>query len=715
MLKMANVPGHRCAATAITLALAAFAAASLPAQAVENSTVTDEIIVWGKGYGSNVAGTKTLVPLRETPNTVTVIDRERIELQNLVTLEDLATQTVGITVTGVSSENPSFLSRGFSIDNYLIDGVPGIGGVAFPAVVPDLFLYERVEVLRGPAGLFSGSGSPAGSINLVRKRPLDEARISGSVGYGSWDNYRAEVDISQPLTADGSIKARVGALYHDQDQFYDVAHRRRQLAYGVVEFDLTTDTTLTTGGHYENFKPAIQTGLPGYRGGGLLDVRRSTYLGADWNRLESDVWQAYAELRHDFGGGWVGRVTGQYTDIKRDDVYAYIGSQPVTPTNGWTNHIDYLGLYESDLWSVDANAVGSIRAFGRDHDVVVGGDYQRRGYDNLYGRTSNITRIDVFNPNNAVDEHEIPLNGGTSDVTEQYGVYGQTRIKPLDGTTLVLGGRLSWWDYETVNIYPTRGTPTGYSEKGEFTPYFGLVQDLASNVSAYVSYADIFTPQSQRTADGKQIDPMSGRQLEGGIKTNVLDDRLLLSAAIYRIEQTNRAYADPDNTGFYLALGEVESKGIELEANGRLTDNWTINAGYALNKNKYKRDATASNEGQSAQPVIPKHSFKLFTNYSVTEGMLDGLSLGGGVNWLSETEGGLPASRVASGIGTLVEQDSYAVFSLRAGYKINENVSVNANLENAFDKVYYARISATGRGNFYGTPRNFHLSIKATY
>jgi outer membrane receptor for ferric coprogen and ferric-rhodotorulic acid len=271
------------------------------------------------------------------------------------------------------------------------------------------------------------------------------------------------------------------------------------------------------------------------------------------------------------------------------------------------------------------------------------------------------------------------------------------------------------WDYETTTTYPRRTAPVGYDQKAEFTPYLGVVQDLTGNLSAYASYADIFTPQSQRTVTNKQLDPMRGKQLEAGLKSNLLDDRLLLSAAIYRIEQSNRAYADPDNTGFYLALGEVESKGIELEANGRLTENWTLNAGYAFNKNKYKRDASRTNEGQSAQPVIPKHSFKLFTNYSITDGSLEGLSLGGGVNWLSATEGGLAANRVANGIATLVQQDAYAVFSLRAGYKLTETISINANLENALDKVYYARINATGRGNFYGAPRNFFVSLRAAY
>lgn len=204
--------------SSILLASAAFVGAPLraPAEkpmAVETSTgsddaqKSDEIMVIGKSYGRAVG--KTLTPLKDTPNTITVIDRDQIEAQNLFTLEDALTATNGITVNGVGSEDPSFFSRGFAITNYLIDGVPSFA-FNFPSAVPDLFFYDRLEVLRGPAGLFSGSGNPAGSINMVRKRPLDAFRMQASAGAGSYDNLRFELDVSTPIGSKAGL--RVGAM-----------------------------------------------------------------------------------------------------------------------------------------------------------------------------------------------------------------------------------------------------------------------------------------------------------------------------------------------------------------------------------------------------------------------------------------------------------------------------------------------------------------------
>ena len=214
----------------VNVLLASVAAIGLafPACAKEDPAVdpdaaaqrAEEIIVVGKSYGQEVG--KTVTPLQDVPNTITVIDRLQIEAQNLLSLEDALTAANGITVTGVGSEDPSFMSRGFAINNYLVDGVSTLA-FNFPSVVPDLFFYERLEVLRGPAGLFSGSGNPAGSINLVRKRPLDGFRVQASAGYGSWNNFRGELDVSAPLGS--GVGVRGGVKVQDQDQFFDTAHR----------------------------------------------------------------------------------------------------------------------------------------------------------------------------------------------------------------------------------------------------------------------------------------------------------------------------------------------------------------------------------------------------------------------------------------------------------------------------------------------------------
>lgn len=700
------------AVVGVGVVAAALAATQARAEADEAPhTVSELVLVGAKDVGA--AGAKAATPIKEIPQTVTVIGRQRIEEQNLFTLEDLMTQTPGVTVTGISPESPSFLSRGFAIDAYLLDGVAGIG---YPGSTPDLAIYDRVEVLRGAASLYSGTASPAGSINLVRKRPTAEFQASGAALAGSWSNYRIEGDVSGPLAWSGRLRGRLVGAYQDQDMFYDVAHKRRTILYGALAYDLTPRTTLTLGAHYQDFQPANQTGLPGYTTGGLLKVRRSTFLGADWNRFQTKDTVAFVELAHDLGGDWRVRATAQTGQQERMDKYAYVGNGAVTPTNGWTNQIAYYGDNFTRRTSFDLNLGGPVELFGATHDLLVGADHQT--YDNKYveWRHSSFARINVFDPVTNVPEPNYQPNGGGQTATEQTGLYANARLRPFASTTLVLGGRLSWYE-SASRSGGTRATPTNppqpwtfsawstFKVEREFTPYVGIVHDLTPNWSLYASYADSFTPQSARTVDGAFLDPIVGRQYEAGVKGEVLDGRLLLSAAAYRINQVNRAQPDPEHEGFSIATGEVVSKGVELEATGRIGDNWSLSAGYAYNKNEYEKDVT--NGGKPFTLISPEHSAKLYTNYRFTEGALKGFDLGLGVNAYGEMVGGTRP--------IAVRQPAYAVANLNLGYRLNERMLLRLSVNNLFDTTYYARISGVGRGNYYGEPRNVVLSLRATY
>ncbi len=723
----------------------------------ERRDSSQDIIVLGKSYGVEVG--KTVTPLKDVPNTITVIDRQQLEEQNLFTLEDALTATVGITVTGVGSEDPSYVSRGFNISNYLVDGAPTLA-FAFPGVVPELFAYDRLEVLRGPAGLFSGSGNPAGSVNLVRKRPLDHFNVDISAGAGSWNNFRFEMDVSSPIGEVAGVRA--GVMAQDQDQFFDTAHRNRVGGFLVGDVDLGPDTTFTAGVYYDQFKPSIQSGLPGIRGGddgsegSLLDIDRSVYLGADWNRFKSETWSGFAEIAHRLNDRWMLRASGQISDVDRVDVYSYIGNQPVTETNGVTNHIAYRGDSFAKTRSLDLNAVGGFGLFGRDQTLIVGADYQESDYSSYYTRLSNYAKIDIYNP---VSPLEPPLNpygpsvyypvqgtnavcpdtsvrqtpepancvlqnyGATNTQVEQYGVYGQMRLSPVEGLTLVGGGRLTWWETENTVLLPTLATPTGYKVKAKFTPYAGVVFDATNQLNFYASYADSFTPQaapSGRTRpDGKDIEPLIGEQYEFGSKLSLMDDKLLLSLAGYQITQTNRLFNDPDDATVVLQIGKVRARGIETEARGEILPGWRVNGGYSFTRTKYLEDANPLYEGMSLVPIVPKHMVKLFTNYAPVDGALEGFSVGGGLTWFSATWGGTPG--VLNDDGTLrtrssvVRQDAYIVADLRAGYQVSEQVSFSVNVNNVFDRHYYSRISSTGRGNYYGTPRSVFATFRYNF
>lgn len=729
---------------AMVAAVPALAEPVVPADEEADAQRGEEIIVVGKSYGQAVG--KTVTPLKDVPNTITVIDQAQLQQRNLFTLEDALTVTNGVTVTGISSEDPSYLSRGFTINNYLVDGVPTFA-FGFPAVVPDLFLYDRVEVLRGPAGLFSGAGNPAGSINLVRKRPLDTFAVSALAGYGSFRNVRGEVDVSTPL--DDRSGLRLGAMAQDQDQFFDVAHRYRFAAFGVADTEIGDRTTLTVGGNYDLFKPAIQSGLPGVVGGAdgsdgrLLDVDRSTYLGADWNRFRSESWSGFVELAHRVSDRWTLRATGLLTNVDRIDIYSYIGNQPVTPANGGTtNHIAYRGDSAMQTRSFDFNGVGSFPAFGRDQTLILGADYQASSATSDFTRLSNYARINVFDP---VSPAEPPLDpygplpafqgpngpvtqvyGGSQTEIEQYGLYGQMRLSPLAGLTLVGGGRMTWWDTTITTTRVATGTiplPGRYSFDERFTPYAGVVWDVTGDLNLYASYADSFTPQAppagRSLPGGGAVEPLIGEQYEVGSKLSLMDKRLLLSAALYQITQTNRLFNDPNEPTLAYQIGKVRARGIEAEASGEILPGWRINGGYTFTRTKYLEDANPVLEGLSLLPVIPEHMVKLFSNYEAGDGPLAGASIGAGVTWFDGTWSGNPPVYNANGTlrtpSTIVRQGSYAVADLRAGYRITDNLSLALNVNNLFDRTYYARISSTGRGNYYGSPRTVFASVRVNF
>lgn len=259
---------------------------------------------------------------RETPQSVTVITRQRMDDQQLNSIRDVLENTTGVSSTVLDSERVNYYSRGFSIDNFLYDGVPTTSGGAFgPGEgVLDTAFYDRVEDVRGATGLLQGVGEPSASINLVRKRPLREFSATGSLGLGRWDNYRGMLDVSTPLTSDGRVRARVVGSYQDRKSFQDRFSQERRAFYGVVDIDLTSSTTLTVGHEHQNNEPKGATwgGLPlFFSDGSRTDWSRSKNPAAEWNTWESRTNTSFARLEQRFDNGWNLRVNA---DRKRREV-----------------------------------------------------------------------------------------------------------------------------------------------------------------------------------------------------------------------------------------------------------------------------------------------------------------------------------------------------------------------------------------------------------
>lgn len=657
-------------------------------------------------YSSRIAsvGAKAPVTLREIPQSVSVITRQRIEDQNMTRLEDAMRRTTGVTVLTNDSGRSSIFARGFELDNYMVDGLPSTLSSQM-GTQPDLAMFDSIEVLRGPAGLFGGSGEPGGTVNLTRKRARDKFGANGSVTAGSWDSYRTEADATGPLGESKKVRGRVVAAYQNSDSFVNVAHNEGQTGYGTLEFDLTPNTTLSLASSRQDRDITPFNGLPAYADGRMLDVDRSTFIGADWNRFNSVAADHLAELEHRFDDGGFVKTSMRYTDRDTDFKYAYAGGA-VNGAGNFSNMTMFAREYGEEALALDAHVSRPFQAFGLTHNVLAGVDYRESDQRTRFGTRTIAGTYSVTNFNSAAIVEQTPnYTTRTNTLYQQYSTYGQLRIKPVAPLTAVIGGRLGNYEISQDNLVNNTNTTQKY--KGEFTPYAGLVLDLNDNLSAYASHTEIFQPQTTNRVGNVLIDPQEGAQQEIGLKGEYLDNRVTTQLALFQSDIKNRAVTDSANAGFSVA-GDVKTRGIEAEVAGTVMPGWEVSAGYSYLISEYQ----SAPMGQTYNTWTPKHTVQLWTKYMFEGGDLDGFSVGGGMRAVSGYYGqatGTSASGVRWG------QDAYQVFDAQLGYKLTENVDATFTVNNLLDEVYYARTASATTFNYYGDPRSFWLKVGAKF
>ncbi|MFA5632184.1 MAG: TonB-dependent siderophore receptor [Porticoccaceae bacterium] len=691
-------------------------------------TVRVEGVTEGTGsYTTGLTNTATRLDLslRETPQSVTVVTRQRIEDQGLNEIKDVLQQATGVYVSqggALGSDLNTVYSRGFMLENYQVDGVPQGTRFGYRGDVADTVLFDRVEVLRGASGLLSGVGEPSGAVNMVRKLPTADFQAHATARYGSWDHHRVEGDISGPLTAGGRVRGRVVSAWQDSEDFIDRLGLEKKVLYGVVETDVGSSTLVTAGIEYQDIETVggDRAGMPFFLlDGSPIGLPRSANAGADWASALRRNLTYIASVEHFFDNGWRLELDLERAERRYDNIMA--GALLLN----WLGGMDYsAGRWAGDgtLDSARFHAIGPYQLLGREHELVLGvshshsdddgGNYNddyysddpltvEQFYDFVRTGGSGFGRLDVS-----------AAGGGSRNYDWQSGAYLATRLKPADAVTVLLGARLSNWKtrrdrYDTEGAV-TRGPST--EVKDEVTPYAGIVVDVTDYLSVYASYTDIFKPASQRDANGDLLDPAVGSNLEGGVKLAFFDDRLNISGAYYRTKKDNVPEYVPGPGGsvnygptgdyVYEGIDGTKTTGFELEIAGQLTPRWEVGGGYSHTD---PRDAN----GERRLAYVPSDTFKLFSAYRLT-GVLEGVTVGGNLLWQDSLENDCVASS-CSHLG----QGGVTTVDLMAAYRITSNLSATLNVNNLFDKSYFNSLG--GNGVWYGTPRSAFLSLRYSY
>lgn len=648
------------------------------------------------------AGTKMSMVPRDIPQSVSIISQQRMQDQDLQTLGEVMTNTTGITASNIDSDRSDYYARGFLINNYLYDDIPtSISNLwNFGDAGSDTAIYQRIEVVRGATGLMTGTGNPSAAINMVRKH-ADSREFQGSVSgsYGSWDKQRLVTDLSAPLTASGNVRGRVIAGYQDNDTWLDRYHTRKKFLYGTVDADLTDNTTLSLGYDYQESDTDDPTwgGLPTwYSDGSRTHYDRETNPAPDWSYSNHESKKVYADLTHRFSNGWQARLNGTHAESDFDSKLMYASGFPDKTTGSGVNAYGGWNKGKRKLDSVDTYATGPFELFSRSHELMVGASYSRQN-NHYYNSQSMLSEADIGNYNQWNGSVADPVWSDwvdySNDTIRQKSVYAATRLSLTDPLSLIVGARYTNWRAEGS---------TATSDKSDVTPYAGLVYDINDTWSAYASYTSIFQPQTVRDSNGAYLDPVTGKNYEAGLKADWYNGRLTASFAVFRIEQDNVAQSEntyipgTTETAYRAADGTV-SKGVEFEVNGALTDRWQMTFGGT-------RYVAKDSDNTAINPFLPRTSLKLFTRYQLP--MLTDLTVGGGVNWQNHTweeaDGPLGSQRA--------EQGSYALVSLFGRYQVTRQFSVQANVNNLFDKTYYDYLASYA---VYGAPRS--VSVTANY
>ncbi len=655
---------------------------------------------------------------REIPQSVTVVTRQQIQDQGLSQLTEVVGQVAGLHLGqggNVGSDSSAIYSRGFQVDNYLVDGVKMLSSYSSIFQSQDTLLYDRIEVVRGASGLMIGAGAPGAAINLIRRRPTRDFQGSATVSLGSWKYRRLDVDVSSPLNEAGTIRGRLLGAVQDAGSYVDRLDEDRRILAGVIEADLAPGTLVRIGATHQRHDSTGHSrgGRPAYfSDGSRTDWGRSESAGASWAYSRRHSTGYYAQLEHQINTDWKLQASLSQIRTDSDELVGYLGGVPDRETGAgariWATHWTYRPVQNI----ADLSTNGRFDLFGRRHELAAGVTLAR----SKQSRDPAYTNWNHAGWNPAVDniytwdgsQPAAPPNpavGYGGDTEHNYSGFASLRLRPTDALSVIIGSRVTNWERRGLSHRFATGLDEHslQKESRKVVPYLGVVQDFSEHWSVYGSFTTIFQPQNVKTVTGAQIDPVYGDSYEVGLKGAFYDNRLNVGLALYQIKEDNKALPipdvfAPDGSQAYEALSGTTSRGVELEVAGQLRPGWQLVGSWSHN-------VTRDRDGERLLTAVPKNLLKLFTSYQLAS-VGNGLTVGSGLTWQSKAY-----SDDMGPLGVRFTQPSYALVQLMARYPINRSMSASVHLWNALDKVYYG---STGN-SYHGTPRAARVALTVTF
>jgi len=691
-----------------TLAMPAFSADTKSAAKEETLTVvgssqSQQENAWGPvgTYAAkhSATGTKTDTPIEKTPQSVSVVTREEMDMRQPDTVKGALAYTPGVMVgnRGASTAYDAVNIRGFSSvgTNMYLDGLK-LQDDNYSIYQIDPYFLERAEVLRGPSSVLYGKSNPGGVVALVSKRPTTETLREVQFKMGTDNLFQTGFDFGGALDDDGIYSYRLTGLARDEDQ-QQVGEKSKRYAI-APSFSWRPDdrTSLTFLSSFQDDpsvgfygwlpkEGTVQNGINGKLPTSFNDgepgynniSRKQQMVGYAFEHGFDDVWTLRQNLRYS-------KMDVDYRSIYGQGISA---TNPAELTRGVMNSKEHLSSF-----AVDTQAQAKFATAAVDHTLLMGVDYMRMRNDVVY-QYGSASSLNVVAPQYGNQSYTITGDASQVNRQEQTGLYVQDQAE-WNNWVLTMGGRYDWSDTNSTNRL--KQNLVSKQKDTEFTGRAGLNYVFENGIAPYVSYSESFEPTSGTDFSGNTFAASKGKQYEAGVKFAPKDRPITASIAIYQLTKTNNKVADPDHVFASIQGGEIRSRGVELEGKAALTANVNLLGSYTYTDAEYTKDTTQQGNTPAA---IPKHMASVWADYTFHETALSGLTLGSGVRYVGSSYG--------DEANTFKVKD-YTVVDAAIKYDLARfnlpGSSIGINVNNLFDKEYVSSCFAT-YGCYWGAER----------
>jgi len=732
------------------------------AQSSGNTPQTlDQIDVRGvRGFKADkVASPKFTQSLQDTPQTIQVITSDLFNQQGATTLTDALRNSPGVGTfyvgeNGNTNTGDSIFMRGFDTSSSIfVDGVRDLGSIS-----RDVFNTEQVEVAKGPAGTDNGRSAPTGAINMVSKQANLHNAVSGTVSAGTDSQQRGTADWNQALGATSAL--RVNAMWQDSDQpGRDHVNNRRWGIAPSLAFGLGTSTRYFLNLLYvdqdnvpDGGVPTL--GLPGWTPQPSLEqlagqpVDPENFYGTRADHDDVTAKMATFRIEHDINDAV--RVTNTARWGRTDQDYlltAFMGTGTRGANGAPTGNIRFTNPADPASYAIarslptykdqqntiltdQLNLRADITTGAIVHNLSAGLEFTREELKS-FGQAA--TGGTTWSPANlyAPDWNATGLtwahNGADSHgKTTTSSIYLFDTLNLGESLLVTAGLRADHYstEYQSASVCGGRGPACGANPVGTVIANpslehsdtllnwkLGAVYKVDDIVSLYANYALSQQPPggsnfqlsaSTSSADNPSLEPQKARTVEVGTKWAFLDDALAFNVALFKTEVSNEINTQVlDDAGNPTQTGKKSVQGIEVSTVGRITDNWSVSAGYSHLDTEVEEGANVAADGTRNLTYTPGDTFTSWTSYAFPSG----LTIGGGVRYAGQMHRGTDGA-----VGTPAFTKSYTVYDAVASYAINEHLVLRLNAYNLFDKQYVAAINKSGYRYTPGAPRTVLFS-----